>query len=67
MLLELYALILRALFFKQAKREELLQFVQGAISGLKVNADLMRLLQNICFFYACLTLRFSFVCQKISI
>ncbi|KAL2323322.1 hypothetical protein Fmac_027701 [Flemingia macrophylla] len=29
-----------------AKREELLQYVQSAMSGLKVNADLMRLMQN---------------------
>lgn len=27
----------------QVKREELLQFAQGAISGLKVNADIARL------------------------
>jgi hypothetical protein len=38
---------LSTLFVQQAKREELLQYVQASISGLKMNADLMRLLQNL--------------------
>ena len=37
-----------ALFLFQVKREELLQYAQGAIAGLKIYADIARLLRNIC-------------------
>lgn len=44
-------------FYFQIKREELLQFAQGAIAGPKINADLARWLRNIffllLFFAAC--------------
>ncbi|PWZ17531.1 putative GTP-binding protein OBGC1, chloroplastic [Zea mays] len=39
-----YELFVRlAIFINHAKRDELLQFAQGAISGLKINADIARL------------------------
>ena len=31
----------------QVKREELLQFAQGAIAGLKINAELLRWLKTL--------------------
>lgn len=30
------------LLFEQVKREELLQFAEGAITGLKINAEIQR-------------------------
>ena len=34
------------LYFLQVKREELLEYAQAAIAGLKVNADIVRLLKS---------------------
>lgn len=40
----------KSVTYPQVKREELLQFAQAAIAGLKLNADLGRLLNKLVYF-----------------
>lgn len=52
----LLANVPKTIYIFQVKREELLQYAQGAISGLKVNADIKRLLRNLFTYIACVRL-----------